>query len=172
MGTQNTIYIRSCQEIEMKIKSVYPDALTEDGSDFFAIDLPLDHLDDISKDLKKKSTELDTDVLWIAFQSSVELFIYQHWKSGRLQRSLIYGASTEGTWEQVDGQAEPWEAEAFFDRDDLESLLEEADDDDKRLNIQRIFDEQILEIDAWIPMIDARESARAIAEYYNLPELD
>lgn len=169
MGTLNTIYIRSCQEIEIKIKSVYPDAQTEDGCDYFAIELSLDGLDDIGNDLRKMSTEWDTDVLWIAFQSSVELFVYHHWKSGHLQRSLTYGASTEGTWEQVDGEAEPWEAEAFFDRDELESLLEEANSDDERQDIQRIFDEQILEIDAWIPMIDARESARAIAEYYNLP---
>jgi hypothetical protein len=168
MGTLNAIYVRADQQASA-LKATYPSAYTEPGSSFFAIDLPPDHFDCPEGELLALSKTMETDVLWITFQSAVDAFVYHHWKSGLLQRSLVFGAMEQGIWEQVEGNAEPWEREAFFESRQLRSLLEDMDDAEERQQTQRIYDEQVLEVGNWLPMVDARESARAIAEHYGLP---
>lgn len=168
MGTLNAIYIRSAVPIET-IDASWPTAYTEPGSGFFAIDLPPDHFDCPSDRLAALSGVLDTDVLWITFQSAADAFAYHHWKSGYLQRSLEHGMLEQGIWEKVEGETEPWEREAFFQPRQLARLLEDAGSEQERTTTKRLFDQQILELGSWLPMVDARESARAIAAHYALP---
>jgi len=55
------------------------------------------------------SKELETDVIWLEFESTVDAFRYLHWRRGALVRTLRNGLKREGTWESVDGEPEPWE---------------------------------------------------------------
>lgn len=148
---------------------MYPTAYTEPGSSFFAIELSPEDFDCPEAELLELSENLDTDVIWITFQSAADAFVYHHWKSGVVVRSLTYGAMEQGVWEQVVGMPEPWERDALFATRQLNGLLEDMGDVQERRQTQRIFDEQILKVGSWLPMVDARESARAIAEFYRLP---
>jgi len=169
MGTLNAIYVRAGLADPLMLKATYPTAYTEAGSSFFAIDLRPDQFGCPEDELLFLSQTLLTDVLWITFQSAADAFEFHHWKAGKLLRSLIFGGKVQGIWERVDGVPEAWERDTFFEARQLKSLLEDEEDAAKRNQIQRIFDDGILEVGSWLPMVDARESARAIAEFYNLP---
>jgi hypothetical protein len=169
MGTLNAIYVRADHAKAALLKVTYPTAYTEANSDFYAIDLPRDHFDCPTDELRKLSRELETDVLWITFQSTSDSFAYYHWRSGTFLRNLMYGCSEQGMWEHVEGYAERWEYSALFPQRDLQWLLESSEDEVEKQHTRRVYTQGILETGSMLPMVDARESARAIAEYYELP---
>jgi hypothetical protein len=86
-------------------------------------------------------------------------------------RSLVFGCygDDERTWNQVEGLPEPWEREAFFDPRGLEIPLEFAQSEDEKRELERIWREAEIVPDRHEPSIDARETARAVAEFYHLP---
>jgi hypothetical protein len=124
------------------------------------------------------SRDLQTDVIWLAFQKTVDAFAFQHWKDGKRLRRLTFGCyEKERTWEEVDGSPEPWEAQAFFGQDRLELKLEltrqfsesasEAAREAERL--RTIWRDRKLEADSHEPDIEARDAAEAVAIAYGLP---
>ena len=115
------------------------------------------------------SLRLDTDVLWLAFQSVVDAFEYQHWRSGVHLRSLVFGCyGEERTWERAEGEAEPWEQEAFFSPSDL-AFWSEAATDTERREYERIWATGSLASGQAVPCLDARKTAKKVAEFYRLP---
>ncbi|MGE0709287.1 MAG: hypothetical protein AB7N76_26995 [Planctomycetota bacterium] len=52
------------------------------------------------------------EVVYVGVNAGVGLFVYTRWVRGELARHLYYSAD-EG-WVRVDGEPEPWEAEAIF----------------------------------------------------------
>jgi hypothetical protein len=146
----------------------YPSAFTEPGTAYFAIqDRSFDYDPPESK-LRLLSAQLKTDVLWLAFQSVVDAFQFHHWIAGTHVRSLVYGCGgpEERMWERVEGKAEPWEWAAIIERKPRPPGIVELDDVEEP-------DQQDREIlpspGQFEPALDARETARKVAEFYRLP---
>ena len=172
MGTLNAVYVRAKGDsvISAVCKS-FPKATVEAGQDFIGFTLPQDAFEPPKAELASLSATLGTDVIWLSFQSVVDAFQFHHWRSGSLSRSLVFGCygDEERTWNQADGEAEPWEREAFFDQRHLDWRLEDAQSDDEKREFERIWREAELVPDRGEPNIDARESARKAAQFYHLP---
>jgi hypothetical protein len=168
MGTLNAIYVRITEPYKVaKLLETYPKAFTEPGSSFHAImsssqKPPVD-------DLSRLSEDLDTDILWLSFQSVVDAFEFYHWRSGKRMRALVFGCyAEERTWERAEGDPEPWELAAIFDLKRLAYALEDAPADEVE-ELRRIWKDSVIMAGHHDPSIDARETARKVAEYYHLP---
>jgi hypothetical protein len=168
VGTLNAVYIRSTDPAGARaIRKAYPSAVTERGTSFFAVQLPADRFRCPKTELQQLSKRLQTDVIWLSFQSVVDAFEYRHWRSGKRVRALVYGCfAHEREWEQVEGQPQEWEAAVLFDRDRVH--LEDCTPAERK-QLKRIFREQILKVGSPYPSLDAREAARGVAEYYRFP---
>ncbi|HSV16356.1 MAG TPA: hypothetical protein VLI90_18980 [Tepidisphaeraceae bacterium] len=168
MGTLNAIYIRSTDAAAARaIRMNYSSAVTEPGTRFFAVELPADSFRCPEAELQQLSKRLQTDVIWLSFQSVADAFQYYHWQSGKRVRALAYGCFVrDGEWEQAEGQPQEWEAAVLFNRDRVH--LEHYTPAEQK-QLKRIFREQILKVGSPYPSLDARETARGVAEYYRFP---
>jgi hypothetical protein len=173
MGTLNAFYVRGTGDATISgIRKIFPDATIESGQDFLGVVLANDAFEPPKDELVGLSSDLGTDVIWLSFQSVVDAFMFHRWRGGSLLRSLVFGCygDEERMWNQVDGQPEPWEREAFFDSRTLEFLLQKiARGDEEKREFERIWREMELVPDRAEPSIEARESARKVAEYYHFP---
>jgi hypothetical protein len=172
MGTLNAFYVRGKGDaILSAVRDSFPDAAIEAGQDFLGVTLSDDAFEPPKDDLAELSSDLGTDVIWLSFQSVVDAFQFHHWRSGSLLRSLVFGCygDEERTWNQVEGQREVWEREAFFEPQKLGWLVQDAQSDEERQEFQRIWREMELVAERSEPSIDARESARKAAEHYHFP---
>lgn len=170
MGTLTAIYVRaSDQATANALLADYPGAFTEPDMPFYAVEDPPCGFRPPEAELRDLSARLATDVLWLAFQSVADAFEYHHWDSGLHLRSLVFGCRVEErTWERAEGVAEPWEREAIFDRESLVFELEWARESE-RGEYERIWRDAVLLPGQVVPCLDARETARKVAEYYRLP---
>lgn len=147
MGTLSAIYVRPTQPAQgAGLLANHPTAYTEPGLEFYAIEQPSTVFNPPEDELAKLSACLGTDVLWIGFQSAADAFQFHHWRAGTRLRALIHGCVEQGIWERVEGEPEPWERNALSDPHEAE-----------------------LKVGSTAPSVDAREAARAVAEYYRLP---
>src|ERR1700722_11388631 len=111
MGTWNAFYVRlKADSTTSAIRMIFPDAKVELGQDFIGVTLAADDYGSPTYDLGKLSSEFETDVIWLSFQSVVDAFQFHHWQFGTLTRSLVFGCfgDEERTWNRVEGQSEPW----------------------------------------------------------------
>ncbi len=168
MGTLNAIYVRATGQQAVALREEYPTAYTEPGLEFYAVEQPQTAWTPPVDELAALSARMDTDVLWISFQSAADAFRFHHWRSGKHLRALIYAYVEQGVWERVEGDPEPWEREAFFDPASLKLWREGADPVEAE-ELERIWHHAEIAIGRTVPSIDARESARAVAEFYRLP---
>jgi hypothetical protein len=170
LGTLTAIYIRASDPTKADaLLAEYPDAFTEPNTRYYAVEDPPCGWNPPEADLRDLSARLETDVLWLTFQSLVDAFEYHHWDAGQHLRTLVFGChGEERKWERSEGQAEPWERDAIFDREGLAFWLEGASGDEKR-EYERIWRDAVLSPGQSLPSLDAREVARKVAEYYRLP---
>jgi len=168
VGTLNAIYVRVTDlAMATALRTQHPMAYTEPGSEFYATDQP--GFKPPEADLVRLSARLDTDVLWLGFQSAVDAFQFHHWRSGRHLRALVFGCfGRERTWERVEGEAEAWERAALFDPKQLAYALKFARNEEAD-RLRQIWRDAELAPGRMEPMIDGRESARKVAEFYQLP---
>lgn len=173
MGTLNAVYVRANgASIESAVGKIFPHAEVEAGQEFtgFTLTKANNAFEPPHDDLCELSDECGTDVIWLSFQSTVDAFEFHHWHDGLLLRSLVFGCyAEERTWEQAQGQPEPWENAAFFDPGGLEFALKHAQSDDARRQLEWIWQEEEIVPGRQDPNINARESARKVAEFYDLP---
>jgi hypothetical protein len=171
MGTWNAFYVRkSAAEARDAILAAFPDAEVEDSTSFLGVAMPQDAFKPPEAALSALSERLGTDVLWLSFQSLVDAFQFHHWCKGKRVRSLVFGCFVEErTWESVEGSAEPWEREVFFDVEELAFALKHARDDGERAELRRIWREAEIRPGRTQPSIYATECAHKIAAYYELP---
>ena len=171
MGTLNAFYVRIDRPQSLGLLfERFPEAYIEHGMEYYAVDLPANHFAVPTAILVELSNQLETSVIWLQFQSAVDAFHYRHWKCGELVRGLVYGCfELERTWEGVEGASESWEKAALFDLEELEFLLEDPQDEAEEARFRRIWREELLEVGSDSPMVDSRETARKVAEYYRLP---
>ncbi len=170
MGTLVAIYIRADDSATTDaLLGEYPSAYTEPNTRFFGVDdRPYGWIPPEEK-LCDLSARLDTEVIWLTFQSVVDAFGYHHWCRGTCLRSLVFGCNKEErTWERSEGEAEFWERDAIFTPEELAFLLENAIDDERK-EYERIWRLSSPVPGQTVPCLDARETARAVAIYYRLP---
>jgi hypothetical protein len=65
--------------------------------------------------------------------------IYHHWQKGAHLRALMYGCLKGGTWDRVEGEAEEWEQECFWDEESLEMNLKEATSAAERKKLKKLW---------------------------------
>lgn len=129
MSTYNAFYVRKQQADDVTraaILDLYPSAQIEWCPDYIGGVLSRDDVEPPEQRLAELSAKLRTDVIWVTYQTTVESFIFHHWRDGSLLRALWYGCGIEGTWDRVEGQPEPWEREAFWDDDEPPGSLEKG----------------------------------------------
>jgi hypothetical protein len=89
-----------------------------------------------------------------------------------MSRSLVYGAygPEERTWERVEGTPEPWEASVFFDPEELEYAIEDAQGDEAaQEELRRVWREKELVVGRALPRVDTKDYPRRIGAYLGLP---
>jgi hypothetical protein len=146
MGTMRAIYVRLKQQDDLatlrRLLRGQGTLSTEPGKDFAWVEWPSFYPPE--ELLQRLSAKLDTDVIWLVFQSVTDAFAFQHWTSGVQGRTLDFSCFATGeqrqTWEQVAGVPEPWEP--------------------PELSAATIGE---------YSHFNSRETARAMAHYYHLP---
>ncbi len=116
MSTYNAFFVRkraTDDATREAIVSLYPKARIEVTDNFIGGVLSDDDFEPPER-LLELSAMLETDVIWVMYQSTAESFIYHHWRAGKELRALWYGCADEGTWNRVEGEEEPWERDAFW----------------------------------------------------------
>jgi hypothetical protein len=168
MGTLNAIYVRTTGEQRALLRAEYPTARTERGLEFHVIEQPRTAFNPPEDELAALSARLDTDVLWLTFQSAADAFRFHHWRSGKHLRSLVYAYVEQCVWERVEGEPEPWEREAFFDPRQLADVLKDAKKK-AATELRRFWQKAEVAVGRTVPILAAREAARSVAEFYHLP---
>ena len=85
-------------------------------------------------------------------------------------RSLAFGCyKEERTWETVSGEAEPWEKEAFFETEGLETLLEFTEEEEEKDELRRIWSQAELLPGRTEPGLNAGGCAHKVAAFYSFP---
>lgn len=171
MGTWNAFYVSTQKgDVAAAVRERFPDEEIESSPAFLGVRMRDDAFEPPESDLSALSARLDTDVIWMGFQSSVDAFQFHHWRSGLQVRALVYGCfQEERTWERVEGQPESWEREVLFSQRELEHVLEYTDSDSERQELQRIWREAEISPGSMEPGLDSRECAHKIAAHYNFP---
>jgi hypothetical protein len=130
-------------------------------------------------DLIELSLCLETDVMWLSYHSITDGLEYYHWQAGKLVRALGYGLYQDRTWERIEGQAEAWERQFFFDPQGLASLLDDAEDnaedrlsDEEKRRLEQFWQAGELVIGENVPILGAQRCAFHIATYYRFPGWD
>ena len=173
MGTWNAFYIKAQQDdgaVTTAVRERFPDAEIEASTQFVGIRMKDDAFEAPESDLSALSARLDTDVIWLSFQSTVDAFQFHHWRAGKRVRALVYGCfQEERMWERAEGEPEPWEREVFFSRRGLEHLLKYAGSELEREELQRIWRQAEILPDRTEPGLDSRGCAHKIAAHYQFP---
>jgi len=169
MSTYNAFFVRRKQSEKLTrtaMLSVYPKALLEVSKNYVGGVLSDEEWEASEKKLSALSAKLETDVFWVTYQTTVGSFIYHHWQNSKHLRTLMYGCLKEGRWDRVEGKAEPWEKECFWDEDSLEMNLEEASSDAQRKKLKKLWSDGVLIKGNELPIAGDDTAVNAVMEYY------
>ncbi len=169
MSTFNAFYIRkkaADKETRAAILSINPKASIQTFDDFIGGILSTDEWEAPEKKLSALSRKLETDIVWVTYQTTAGSFIYHHWHSGAHLRALMYGCLKEGRWDRVEGQAEEWEEEQFWDKESLKMCLKEAGSEAARKKLKQMWDDRVLIKGSELPVAGDDTAVQAIMEYY------
>lgn len=171
MSTFNAFYIRANEKATLaSVREGFDKLAVEQHRDFIGVLLPETASQAPEPMLARLSVMFDTDVIWLSFQSAMDCFAYHHWRAGDHIRSLVFGVyGEERTWDRADGTPEPWERDALFHPKQLPFALENAENDEQRQSIERIYREALVEPGQTEPSLYAKGCAVAIATYYGFP---
>ncbi len=173
MGTWNAFYVRAHADnttVTTAIREKFPNAEIESSAAFVGVRMSGDTFEPPPEtDLAALSLTLETEVIWLAFQSAVDAFEFYHWRSGECLRALVYGFEEERTWERVEGRPEPWERDVLFDQRELEHAVKYAGSDSGREELRRIWRDAEIVPGRTEPGLSSRDCAHKIAAYYGFP---
>lgn len=171
MSLWNAFYVRNCDASTITTMQNQFSLVNVDlGEDFLGITLADSAFEPPMNKLAALSADLDTEVIWLSFQSVVDAFEFHHWQAGKLLRSLVFGCyEEERTWEHVVGEPEPWEREAFFDPNRLRYASKFVNTAREKHQLEQIWSEAKILRGETEPGIDALEAARTVAKYYGFP---
>ena len=103
MSTFNAFYVRkqaSDDATRAEMLSLYPEVQIQVFPEFIGGILSRDVIEPPEQRLARLSAKLDTDVIWVTYQTTVDAVIYHHWRTGEQLRALWYGCATEVGTEQ------------------------------------------------------------------------
>jgi hypothetical protein len=177
MGGWNGFYVCTTDKSAVgAIRKIFPPAIgghevkIVPDKDFIRVSFGPYPFEAPSADLAKLSSDFGTDVIWIRFHSGTETFEFHHWRAGTALRSLVYGCyKKERTWERIEGTAEPWEREALFDPRNLQWALEDAQSDEKKQELERIWREAELVPGRTEPGLSSSDCVEKVQLYYHFP---
>jgi hypothetical protein len=167
MGTLNSFYVQKVTEDAIStVRGMFSSAEITTTAEYIGVILG-NHADTPEQVLMQLSSRLETDVMWLSFQSVVDAFEYYHWRGGALLRALVYGYSIqERTWERIEGQSEGWEQAAFFDPETLAFILEDEENDEEKRRLEQFWQTGELVLGRMEPYLSAKECARHVVTYY------
>jgi hypothetical protein len=171
MGTWNAFYVRAeSEKADPAIRKDFPKQEIEQFEEFVGVNMGDEAFEAPEAILAKLSAQLDTDVMWMSLQSTVDAFQFHHWKSGKQIRVLVYGCfKEERTWERAEGDPESWEREVFFDPKELEFTLEYVEDEDEQKELRRIWRDAEVLAGRTEPGLSAKSVAHKVARHYRFP---
>jgi hypothetical protein len=173
MSTFNAFFIRANEKATIAaIQKDFDKMEIDQLRDFIGVQLPGNLSKTPEPMLTRLSEMFGTDVMWISFQSAMDCFEFHHWQSGRHVRSLVYGIEEERTWERADGTPEPWERKFLFYPKNMELELGDAEDDEQKNLIQRVYRDGKIEVGLIVPSISSKDTADCIAHHYGFPFFD
>jgi len=168
-GGVTALYFRANQPLTIEsVRESFGKFPIEQHRDYIGVRLPRPLRPNAASKLVQMSKLLDTDVMALGFQGAMDCFEFHHWQSGRHIRSLVYGMEEERVWERADGTPEPWEALLFHPKK-MQYDLEEAEDDEQRETIRRVYREARIEVGQMAPSISSKMTAETIAHHYGFP---
>ena len=171
MSTYSAFYVRkqaADDSTRAAMLSLYPKAKIQVLPDFMGAILSRDDIQPPEQRLAELSAKSATDVIWVTYQTTAESFVFHHWRSGEQLRALWYGCASEGTWERVEGQAEPWETEEFWTEEALEGSLECAESDSERRKLECLWKEKVIRKGQTEPVVSSEDAVHAVMEHYGL----
>jgi hypothetical protein len=172
MSTFNAFYVRkkaTDKDTRAAVKSLFPKASVEDFDEFVGVVLTPDEFEPPEKKLSALSAKLATDVIWVGYQTTAGSFVYHHWLAGTHLRALVYGCAKEGVWERVEGQAEEWEAEQFWGKEELKMCLANfAKSDAERKKLKQMWADGVLVEGSPLPVAGDDTAVEAIMAHYGL----
>lgn len=169
MSTFNAFYVRkkaTDKATRSAILSLYPKAHVETHDEFVGGVLSADDIEPPEQKLSALSKKLATDVIWVAYQTTAGSFIYHHWQNGAHLRALMYGCLKGGTWDRVEGEAEEWEQECFWDEESLEMNLKEAKSAAERKKLKKLWTDGVLTEGNDLPVAGDDTAVEEVMEYY------
>ena len=169
MSTYNAFYIRkqaTDKATRSAILSLYPKAKVETFDEFIGGVLSSDDSEPPEQKLSALSAKLATDVIWVTYQTTAGSFMYHHWHNGSHLRALAYGCIEDGKWDRVEGQAEEWEQECFWDEESLEMNLEEAKSDAQRKKLKKLWSDGVLIEGSELPVAGDDTAVEAVMEHF------
>jgi hypothetical protein len=171
MGTWNAFYVKAkTSQAAQAIQERFAAARIDSSGEFMGVRMPDEAFEPPESELAELSKRLETDAIWLGFQSAVDAFQFHHWLAGKRLRSLVFGCfGPERTWERAEGNPEPWERDTFFDPRFLEIPLEYAASEQEKQELSRIWREAEILPGREEPSLDSRGCAHKIARYYHLP---
>lgn len=175
MATFVAFYIRKTAtepDPQAAILQLYPSAEIEQLPEFVGGFLTPDDYQAPEQNLCALSGRLATDIVWVTYQTAAESFIYHHWHNGHVVRSLVYGCDEEGLWEKVEGQAEPWEEQAFWSDADLEAALDWEEDHAIKQTLRNHWATKIIREGESIPSISSMDAVSAAMAHFGLFSAD
>ncbi len=172
MGTLIRLYILDPARRHVDSQA-FDDVVEEDGLRWISADASFELAVEA---LVSLSFELDTDVVLMGFQSSVDSFLYRHARQGALIRDLVYGCfKDERSWERIAGEPQAWEADVFFDRAalacEIERLAPDQLDAERAELARRLAGYRERDLRS-LGSLEAREIARRVASFLGLPGWD
>lgn len=148
------------------IQQEFPLINVNQGQDFLGLTRPDQAMQPPIGRLMALSADFNTDVIWLSFQSVVDVFEFYHWRRGVVLRVLVFGCyGEERVWDYVAGEPEPWERAVFFDPNVLNDLLDLAETNRAKNRLQKIWHGETILAGGLDPSLDARQSAQATVNY-------
>jgi hypothetical protein len=170
MSSFNAFYVKANgKAILDAIREGFDQLEVEQHRDFIGIQLPGAPKKTPEEMLSRLSVMFTTDVFWLSFESAMDCFEFHHWHSGQHVRSLVYGMEEERMWERADGTPEPWEREFLFHPRNMECELADAENEELKETIQRVYRDGKIEVGQIVPSISSKMTAEAIAHHYGFP---
>jgi hypothetical protein len=170
MSSFNAFYVKANDKATLDaIREGFDQLEVEQYRDFIGIQLPGAPRKTPEEMLSRLSVMFTTDVFWLSFESAMDCFEFHHWQSGQHVRSLVYGMEEERMWERADGTPEPWEREFLFHPRNMECELADAEDEELKETIQRVYRDAKIEAGQLVPSISSKMTADAIAHHYGFP---
>jgi hypothetical protein len=169
MSTYNAFFVRTNgkdKQTRTAMLSVYPKAKLEVSGSFVGGVLSDTEWEASETKLAALSAKLATDVFWVTYQNTAGSFIYHHWHNSLHLRTLMYGCLKDGKWDRVEGQAEPWEKECFWDKESLKMCLKEAKSDAARKKLTKLWNDGVLIKGSALPVAGDDVAVHAVMEHY------